>query len=634
MTHHRLPYPVAVVLLLAVMAHAQSPLDFSMPGGAEASEPVTVRAIWSADAVQQGGQIVLGVVFEMTGGYHVNAHEPGDPSLIPTTVETAGVPDGVIVGQPHYPEGKPFTIGEGEYAQHAIAYADRAVAYVPIAVAPEAEAGEHQLQVKVRYQACDDTQCLMPRDVRLTPMLTIVPRGQATEAMNVDDFAELNPAVFDDLSPGVSTVTFNAFGWRFDIGTSQIVLLLLVAALGGLLLNFTPCVLPVIPIKIIGLSQAAGNRGRCFALGLTMGIGVTAFWLALGAVIAGSIALAESTGESGTGITATNELFQYPLFTIVVGGIIAAMAVGMCGLFTIQLPQWVYRINPKHDSLPGSFGFGIMTAVLSTPCTAPFMGAAVAWAATRNPITTLTVFAAVGAGMAAPYVILSAFPRLVDRMPRTGPASELIKQVMGLLLLAAAAYFVGIGASSLFADPPQPPSLVYWWPVMAFIAAAGGWLIVRTLRITGRTGPRIVFTIVGVLFIAGGGYGAVTLTDRGPIDWVYYSPEKFEQAVANGEVVVLDFTAEWCLNCKTLEHGVLHRDEVVAALHSDGVTPMKVDITHGNEAGTAKLHAVGRLTIPLLVVYAPNGDEVFKSDAYGPRQVIDAIQIAKSSEGP
>src|SRR5690606_18971771 len=105
----------------------------------------------------------------------------------------------------------------------------------------------------------------------------------------------------------------------------------------------------------------------------------------------------------------------------------------------------VYRFNPGHDSYVGAVGFGVMTAVLSTPCTAPFMGAAAAWSLTQDAVVTWSTFGAIGVGMAAPYLVLSAYPSLVKRMPRTGPASELIKQVMGLLMLAAGAYFIGTG---------------------------------------------------------------------------------------------------------------------------------------------------------------------------------------------
>src|SRR5438093_10837506 len=162
--------------------------------------------------------------------------------------------------------------------------------------------------------------------------------------------------------------------------------------------------------------------------------------------------------------------------------VICVMAVGMCGLFAVNLPAWVYRVNASQETVAGSFFFGIMAAVLSTPCTAPFMGAAAAWATTQSAAITLSTFAAIGLGMALPYLVLSAFPGLAKRMPRTGPASELIKQVMGLLLLAAGAYFLGTGITGGLTVPPDPPSPFYWLVLALFVAAVGGWLFWRILQ--------------------------------------------------------------------------------------------------------------------------------------------------------
>jgi thiol:disulfide interchange protein DsbD len=425
-------------------------------------------------------------------------------------------------------------------------------------------------------------------------------------------------------------VKFAFFGLDFKVdptGAVGIWAMILLAVVGGLLLNFTPCVLPVIPIKMMSLSRAAGDRGRCLWLGLVMSLGVVLFWLGLGIAISATAALLTSKGESG-GITSANQLFQKPAFTIAVGVVVSIMAVGMCGLFTVRLPQFVYNFTPKHDSIPGSLGMGVMTAVLSTPCTAPFMGAAAAWAVGVGPTLTLTVFAAIGVGMALPYMLLSAFPEAVGRMPRTGPASELIKQVMGLLMLAAGAYFVGTGLSGALVDPPEPPTREYWWGVAAFVVAAGLWLGWRTLRITPRWGPRTVWCTIGLVLALGAVNVARSATAAGPTMWVYYTPELFKKAQEKGKIVVMDFTAEWCLNCKVLEKNVLETKRVSALFESGKVVPMKVDLTGNNTEGNDMLHSVDSVTIPLLVVFDKDGRIVFKSDAYMADQVIDAVKKA------
>jgi thiol:disulfide interchange protein DsbD len=256
------------------------------------------------------------------------------------------------------------------------------------------------------------------------------------------------------------------------------------------------------------------------------------------------------------------------------------------------------------------------------------MGAAAAWAATQPPSTTLATFAAIGIGMALPYLVLSAAPSLVEKMPKTGPASLLIKEVMGLFMLAAAAYFIGGGLAAVFSSPPIPPSKLYWWPVMLFSFAAGGWLAYRTLQIASGKRIRAFFTAFGILVIAFSAWGAVRLTAQGPIDWVYYTEKRFEAATNERNVIVLVFTAEWCLNCKAMEQGVLNNSKVLALFEHDNIIPMKVDITGNNPAGKAKLREVGNLTIPLLVIFAPDGKQIFKNDFYTVGQIQKAVSGA------
>jgi thiol:disulfide interchange protein len=240
---------------------------------------------------------------------------------------------------------------------------------------------------------------------------------------------------------------------------------------------------------------------------------------------------------------------------------------------------------------------------------------------------TLATFAAVGIGMALPYALLSAFPKLVDHVPRTGPASDLVKQMMGLLMLAAAAFFLGTGLSGALSSPPDPPGESHWWVVGAFIAAAGVWLAWRTWRITSAPARRALSVIAGAVMVTIGVYLGDALTRPSPVQWIYYTPERLSAARQQGKVIVLDFTAIWCLNCKALEEAVLHRSEVAAALNAATVAPVKVDIT-SYEPAQRKLDEVGSKTIPLLIVYDTAGQEIFRSDAYTPQQVLDALSRA------
>ena len=612
----------------------------------DSRDRVRVTVVPDRTRVAPGDRVRLAVIFDHAEGWHVHTNDPqvppelGSPQdYFATVIEVESPPESPLVGHPDFirwPEVHEIEVGWlGTPVSYGV-FEGRAVAYLPVTVPPDAALGPASLIVKPAFQACDERMCIRPTpypawdDLPPSPgwdeygheiTLEIVPLAEAgsRNATDRELFAGFPEEVWPLIATGAEFVEFDLFGLvSFELNAGSAIgflLLLLVAALGGFLLNLTPCVLPVIPIKIMSLSQSAPNRGRTLFLGTVMSVGVVGFWLGLGGAIA----------AVGT-FTATNQLFQYPIFTIAIGLIIAVLAIGMCGVFALRLPQAVYQISPRLDSVPGSFGFGIMIAVLSTPCTAPFMGAAAAWAALEPPGTVLATFAAIGVGMALPYQILATFPNLVERVPRTGPASVLIKQVMGLLLLAAAAYFVGVGVSGLLVEPAAPPSRVYWWFVGVFGAAAGGWLTIKTFQITRAPLKRTLFGGIGVALAAISLGVGVRFTDRGPIDWVYYTPERFAQAKADRNVVVMEFTAEWCLNCKVLEESILRNREVVQLLNGEGVVPMKVDLTGNHVAGNEMLARVDRLTIPLLVIFGADGTEVFKGDFYTAEQVVSAVR--------
>ncbi len=601
-------------LLLTVLLAA-----ILFPQIALAEELVNAAVYWPVESARPGDTLPLAVAIQIQEGFHINADarqisQSNDFfTPYPSRLTVSKLDEGLVAETPLYPRAKRF---KAQYAKNGLmSFAGQIIIYLPIKFANELSPGATaNLDVEFEYQACTDNHCFLPQTIRLASSLEI--KETSPVSINQDLFAQYNAR---RLSLG-NRVDFRFFGWKFAINSSSwtgLLLLLSIAAFGGMLLNFTPCVLPLIPIKIISLSYAAKNRRQCLLLGAAMSIGVLAFWLVLGSLIA-----------LVSGFSATNQLFQYPFFTIAVGIIIAVMALGMFDFFALPLPQWLYLIHPEQDTLYGSFGLGILAAVLSTPCTAPFMGAAAAWAATRSPTATLLVFAAIGCGMALPYLLLSAAPHLVEKMPRSGPASLLVKQVMGLLMLSAAVYFIGIGTKTLFASPVGPPNKHYWWPVMAFAVSAGGWLTWRTFQLAPRWPLKTFFISLGLLIMLFSTYSAFKLTEQGGINWLYYSPERFAEENVAGKTVVMIFTAEWCLNCKALEQSVLESSKIIQLLNRDNVVPMKVDITGSNPTGRKMLQQVGRLSIPLLVVFAAHGKQVYKSDFYTTEELYEAVMQA------
>ena len=591
-------------------------LLLAVPAAAQRDQRVEVSAVWSQDQARPGDQRVLAVVLDLDPGWHVYPNPEqtvslGDFQPLSTTVDITA-PDTLSIGPLQYPKPHDLHVS---YANGSLKVWDgKVVIYAPVTVSPNAVPGSAEVSVSVFYQTCDDTVCLIPQTVDVAAPLEVVAPGTPIEpAEDSALFADFDPAGFaethtQDAAQQVNepaSQNLNFYFFQLDPGGAGFVVLLAVAALGGFLLNLTPCVLPVIPIKIMSLAGTAGSRGRTFALGLAMCLGIILFWMAMALVI-GAL----------ENVKAVNQLFQMPAFTLGVGVFIAVMAVGMCGVFSLQLPQWVYRISPKQESLVGSMGFGVMTAVLSTPCTAPFMGVAAAWAVTQSSIVTLSTFGAIGVGMALPYFLLASFPKMVERVPRTGPGSELLKQIMGILMLSAAAFFVGSGINALISDGTAETSKVFWWAVFGFIALAGGWLAVQSIRVLRTRVGKAVFAGLGVLMLVGSAAVGIPMGmpegKHGVIDWVYYTPDRLEEALGRGDVVVMDFTADWCLNCKALERTVLESRSVSGLLAEQDVVPMKVDITSSsNKAGTEMLRKNDRVTRSIGKDSAQNANHKF-----------------------
>jgi thiol:disulfide interchange protein len=631
----------------------------------DSRDRVHATAVAQKSKVAPGELFAVAIVFEHDKGWHIWTNEGNVPEgmarfegAIHTAIvfaKDSGKSFEVFTDQIQWPELHSETMNVGDGPNKYAVFTGKAVAYVPVKVAKNAPLGEATLEFMATFQSCDETNCLAPVfDEPLQVAVEIVEPAQAV-AGGTDEqlFAGFDATVFarlgDAASPsndGTTTTitptspqprpTFFGIPLPSVDGSLGWLVLMLLSMAGGFILNLTPCVLPIIPIKILTISQHAGTPGKSLTLGMWMALGVVAFWAAIGI----PAALFTSAADP-------SRAFGIWWVTLAIGLLIAAMGVGIMGLFTIQLPAAVYSVNPKADSWSGSFLFGVMTAVLGLPCFGFVAGALLAGAATLPPAMIMVIFTSIGIGMAAPYLVLSAKPGWVSKIPRTGPASELVKQVMGLLLLAAAAYFIGSGLITLVLDYPYIGKQLHWWIVALFAVAAGLWLIARTFQISRKAAPRSSFAVIGLLI---GGLAlmfAINSTQTAKHEWErlreheatpdgfvagawnLYNPARFEKAREAGHVVVLDFTASWCLTCQFLKRTVLDPEPVKSAFEKDDVVVFEVDLSSRSAPGWDALRGLGKTGIPLLAVYAPGEDAPWQANAYTADQVITAVEQAR-----
>lgn len=625
------------LLLIGIAAAAPAvsqPRPFASVSPASAdnsnSSRLTIRAVWSSPKAHPGDQRILAIIVRLAPGYHINPNAHQLPSNlnftpIPTTL-TARISarTAVRLGSPQYPQAQQRVVA---YANQPLpVFQHRFILYLPVVVRPHARAGIINLMVNLDYQMCSDHTCFAPATASQTVHLQVVPASQTLASIpnprRTKLFSAFDPTVFAAMAArGQSSVVSghsslihdNFLGWRFSLhsgtplGLAFTFLTLLVA---GVLLNATPCVLPVVPLKIMALHDQAPNAAKRLRLGLIFSAGIIATFIFLGALVAGLI--------TGLHQFQWGQIFAYPAVSIALAAIIFAMALSMLGLYTIRLPRSIYLLNPSHDTALGNFSLGILTAVLSAPCVGPMMGAAVAWAVQQTAVLALASFAVMGLGMALPYLILTANPAWLSRLPRTGPGSVLVKQVMGLLLMAVAVFFLG----------PVFPNAVRWWAVVALIVVAMLFLIFRTFRITNRLSARITATTLGMILVTVAAVGGWMLTRPGPIRFQPFTAVSFAKARATHHTILVEYTADWCGNCKFLEATTYRDPRLKTLFDRSGYTAFRIDLTRmDNKIGWQRLHAVATAGgIPLAAVYRPGQQKpTILQGLFTPAQLLAAL---------
>ncbi|MEZ6212173.1 MAG: thioredoxin family protein [Phycisphaerales bacterium] len=679
-----LKHLTALIALLAAVSIAvqparSAPPDFSgapsvagMPG-ANTAQTVTTSSqaldtnFWSGvDA-----SLVVAVTLNHAPGYHTWPAE-GDGELPPeidafairTNIELIDAPEWASLRAVQWPDLHDSKVADVMNPGKTVSvrtYSGRAVAFATIDLAPSAPAGEHTLSLKVSWQACNDTNCDMPTDATERITINIKQRSAlygsyepkpraAGSATNTDNPAPTPDTPANSDTPGPTRTTTDPppaassqppapsiFG--FDLaGTSGIVALLvlfLASAVGGFVLNLMPCVLPVIPIKILTLTKHAGTRRRAIVLGLWTALGVVFFWAAVGIPVA---VLRETIGDP------SRLIFGNWWVALGIGVLLVMLALGSMGLFQFKLPQGAYMLNPDPNRPWGSFLFGIMTALLGLPCFGFAAGGLLAPMATMHTTAIITVFVGIGVGMAVPYFVLSAFPNLLKKLPKAGPASDLIKQVMGLLLIAAAAFFGAVGFYQLAADHPWITTNIKWIVATAFTVLACIWLIARSLKVS-KSMLAIAFSfILAGLMITGAVWYTYNESSKSRINWLVtsglgedeiipgywleYTPGRYETARRQGKVIVIDFTAEWCINCKAYKSAVLDSSAVAERMKKGDVITFEGDVTSRSRPAQALMDEWGQTGIPLLAVLAPGEQTPVFSNSAPASAVVEMIDRA------
>jgi thiol:disulfide interchange protein DsbD len=362
------------------------------------------------------------------------------------------------------------------------------------------------------------------------------------------------------------------------------------AFLAGFILNFMPCVLPVVSLKLSGLLALCGEEGRVERRRI---LREHNFFFALGILIY-FVVLSLLLGGLGM---AWGEMFQSPQLAIVVTAVLFALSLSLFGVFHLPVVDLKISSGGRGHTRRGAFLTGMLTTLLATPCSGPFLGGVLAWTLLQPLLVVTTVFCAIGLGMASPYGVLAIWPRLVRLLPRPGAWMHGLEKAMAFILAATCLYFLAL-------LPPQRllPALVALWATAlgAYLFGHGATLSHGPLRRAGAA--------VAALVVAGGGLAfALTYAPPAETGWVPYTPEALERHMGKDNVV-LDFTADWCPTCKLLERTVLTPSRVAQWAPRHRTVFMRVDLTRQTPPAMALLRALGSQSIPV-VAFFPAGEK-------------------------
>ncbi len=379
---------------------------------------------------------------------------------------------------------------------------------------------------------------------------------------------------------------------------------LLLAFLGGALLNLMPCVFPVLAVKVFAFVNLVHEERQSVHLHSALYTGgIVASMMVLAAAVIGLQVVGTQVGWGFQ--------FQEPLFVAAVGAVVVIFALNLFGAFEVTLgPGRLQEVTQAPSSPRRSFGEGVLAVILATPCSAPFLGTAVGFALASSPPYIALIFAVLGIGLATPFVVLTMIPGAAKVLPKPGPWMEHFKQVLGFALLATAIWLlwlmgqmVGVGAMTRV--------------LIFFLACAVAVWLFGVVQFRSTRARRIglvfavaIIVVTGVLTLRfdeeSGDAAQVEASSSAPIDWKEWSDDAVADELAAGRPVFVDFTADWCITCKVNEANVLEHRRVLEAIDEHDVAMFMADWTRRDERIRSKLAEFGKGGVPMYLVYSPD----------------------------
>jgi suppressor for copper-sensitivity B len=590
---------------------------------------VAIRGVIQPSSVAPGGKARLTLTAEPAPQWHIYALADRDPQQIskPTLIEIV-VDSGLELSRPKAIAKPTVKLAEGAGSSAESFYTREVSWTLEITVPADAQAGEFPIVGLIGFQTCKEgLSCDQPSAARFegtlrvasssdyssSYALTFMPAKYPEAARVAAGRTPVEAASSAQPKPAAEAPTNYEIA---DAGASSLPLMILFSLVGGLILNLMPCVLPVIGLKVLAFVEQSGHsRSRVVLLNLWYTAGIMTVFMVL-ATLAATLNFRWGQQFSSSG------------FNIAMASVVFAMALSFLGFWEIPIPGFVgtgsaVKMAAREGSI-GAFAKGVLTTILATPCSGPFLGAVFGFTLQQPPLVIYLIYGSIGLGMASPYLLLGAFPRLVRRLPKPGVWMETFKQLMAFVLLGTVVFMF------TFLDRDY---LVPTFALLIGIWAACWWI--------GRTPLTESFRRRGLAWLEGAAFAAVVgsfaftwLVPRAPLlEWQPFSRPTLAQLTAEGKTVMIDFTAEWCPNCKFNMATAINTQGVREIVQENGVVPMLADWTDAGEEVGQMLESLHSASIPVLAIFPagkPNQPIVLR-DVISQRALIEALKRAGPS---
>ncbi len=598
---YMIPLLFAGLAMAATCSSAQS--LFQPPG-----ELVRAEAKLSLSRFHAGSSGYLAVRAEIADGWHINSNKPLDKYLIPTILEVYA-PEGIEIAGILYPEPDlmKLEISEGDMAL----YHGTVTFGAYLKIADSVEPGSYSVRAILKYQGCNNLTCLEPASAMATIDLAVGSIDEMTEIQHEEIFGA-PPFVDESGRPAqAGAETGDQGGFGDMIQSRGLFLALIFIFIGGLALNLTPCIYPLIPITISYFGgQAGGKASRTLLLAILYVLGMSITYSALG------------TAAAMTGSLFGSAL-QNPWVVAFIVAVMIGLAASMFGLWEFKLPFFLTRgTGTAKQGYLGAVFMGLTVGIVAAPCIGPFvLGLLTYVGRIGNPALGFLMFFTLAWGMGTPLLVLGTVSGSISRLPRSGDWMVWVRKIFGFILIAMGLYFarhilgdrmtdIGYVAIALVAG------LYLGWLDRTPITSAG---FRRLKRITGAAGIAIA---VILLLVPGG----LLRTERPlpGIAWEIFTDERLAGATEAGKPVLIDFMADWCIPCHELDHKTFSADEVIAL--SEKTLPLQVDLTAigKNESEIKKRFNVRG--VPTIIFIDGSGKERTELRVTG---FVDAEEFAK-----